>query len=305
MKKSPIDELFFELYGYYPAKAGQAYEMLVSAAFKLLFDKEIDYDQRLRGEFSETVYQLDGLISDDDSQKMIEAKDYTIDKRKVGRGDLQKLQGALTDLSVSSGVFVSATNFTNPAFKYAESSEINPSHKEIELFDIRPSIEADEKGRLKKIIINISIHIAEYEKGKYQPIFTKKGWEKVEQNGFSNKQVEMRLEKFYDEKKNVIITLKELTNNHSPGTTWEENYIAKGCWIVNGYFEIENDLYEINGLQYEVPYNIGVQELVIEGGGVPKIYIKSHSGSIDKLISDEDLKKVVFENGKVKLKTIL
>lgn len=299
MKKSPIDDLFFELYGYYPPKAGQAYEMIVAAAFKLLLDKEVEYDQRLRGEFSETVYQLDGVIDEED-KKMVEAKDYTIDKRKVGRGDLQKLQGALTDLPVKSGVFASATNFTKPASKYAKSAERNPLNKEIELFDIRPSTEEDEKGRIKKIIINMSMHIADYERGKYQPIFTKKGRNKAEESGLANKQVEMRLENFYNENGDIILTLYELTKNNPPGTTWEENFIAKGCWIINGFFEIEDELYEIKGLEYEVPYSVGKQELVIEGGGNPKIYIKSHSGSIDKLITDEDLKKVIFEDGKVK-----
>jgi len=298
-QKSPIDELFYELYGYYPPKAGQAYEMIVSAAFKLLLDKDVEYDQRLRGDYSETIYQLDGLVKDDTNQKMVEAKDYTVDNRKVGRGDLQKLQGALTDLSVNSGVFASATGFTKPASKYADSSEKNPMNKNIELFDIRPSTEEDEKGRIKKIIVNMSMHIADYQRGKYQPIFTKEGFKSLEDAGLAYKSVEMRLENFFDKERNIILTLFELTGKYPPGTTWEENYIAKGCWIINGYFEIEDNLYEIKGLQYEVPYSVGHQEIVIEGGGSPRIYIKSQTGEIDKLITDKDLKKVKFIDNKV------
>jgi hypothetical protein len=37
--------LFFELYGYYPAKPGQGFEMLIAAAFKLLAGQEMSYDQ--------------------------------------------------------------------------------------------------------------------------------------------------------------------------------------------------------------------------------------------------------------------
>lgn len=299
MKKSPIDELFYELYGYYPNKAGQAYEMIVSAAFKLLLDKDIEYDQRLRGKYSQTVYQLDSLVKDDSEDKMVEAKDYTIDNRKVGRGDLQKLQGALTDLPIGSGVFASATGFTKPASKYAESSDINPLNKNIELFDIRPSTEEDEKGRIKKIVVNMSIHVADYQNGKYQPIFTKDGFANLEKAGLANKPIEMRLEHFYDKDKRIIMTLHELTSKHPPGTTWETDFISKGCWVVNGFFQIDNMLFEIKGLQYEVPFSVGKQELVIEGGGEPKIYIKSHTGEINKLISDKDLKKVKFENNKV------
>jgi hypothetical protein len=44
MKKPPIDELFFELYGYYPEKAGQGFEMLVAAALKLLAGRDMPYD---------------------------------------------------------------------------------------------------------------------------------------------------------------------------------------------------------------------------------------------------------------------
>lgn len=298
-QKSPIDELFHELYGYYPPKAGQAYEMIVSAAFKLLLDKDIEYDQRLRGVYSQTVYQLDGLVKDDSNKIMVEVKDYTVDKRKVGRGDLQKLQGALTDLSVDSGVFASATGFTKPASKYADSSDENPMIKNIELFDIRPSTEEDEKGRINKIIVNMSMHIADYERGKYQPIFTKEGFKSLENAGLANKPVKMKLENFFDKDWNIILTITELTRKYPPGTTWEENYIANGCWIINGYFEIETNLYEIKGLQYEVPFSVGHQELIIECGGSPKIYIKSQTGEINKLITDKDLKKVKFINNKV------
>lgn len=272
-QKSPIDELFHDLYGFYPPKAGQAYEMIVSAAFKLLLDKDVKYDQRLRGDYNETVYQLDGLVKDDSNQKMVEAKDYTVDSRKVGRGDLQKLQGALTDLSVDSGVFASATGYTKPASKYADSSEKNPMNKNIELFDIRPSTEEDEKRRIRKNVVNMSMHVEDYQRGKYQPILTKEGFKSLKDAGLANKFVEMRLEIFFDKSRDIIMTLAELTKKHPPGTTWEDNYIAKGCWIINGYCEIDDNLYEVKGLQYEVPYSVGHEELVIEGGGSPKIFI--------------------------------
>jgi hypothetical protein len=42
MKRPPIDELFFELYGYYPENAGQGFEM-VAAALKLLAGRDMPY----------------------------------------------------------------------------------------------------------------------------------------------------------------------------------------------------------------------------------------------------------------------
>ena len=303
MEKSPIDELFFELYGFYPNKSGQAYEMLVSAAFKLLYNKDIDYDKRIRGDFSKTVYQLDGLVTDGSKNEMVEAKDYTINKRKVGRGDLQKLQGALIDLPLTGGVFASATGFTKPASNYAEGSEINPLTKSIELFDIRPSTEEDENGRLKKIIINMSMHVPDYGNGIYKPVFTKKGWEKIEFDGIAGKSINFMLENFYDEHGTAILTLTELTRMHAPGTNWRKDHVSMACWVIDGYLKIESELYEVKGLQYEIPFSVGENQIIIEGGGNAKIYIKSHSGKVDKLITDEELKKVVFKDGKVTIKS--
>jgi hypothetical protein len=302
MNKSPIDELFFELYGFYPNKAGQSFEMIVAAAFKLLLDKDVEYDQRIRGNYSETVYQLDGLIKDENDKSMVEAKDYTLDDRKVGRDDLQKLQGALTDLPVDKGIFASATDFTKPAKKYADSSSSNPMQKQIELFHIRPSTEENEKGRIKKIVVNIDMHILDYEHGKYQFIWTKEGRHKLEQDGLVGKEIKMHIEEFYDKDGDVLTNLHELTSTYPPGTTWEENYVARGTWILNGgHFKYNEQLYAVRGLQYEIAYLVFHSEIVIEGGGNPKIYIKSETGSIDKLITDKDLKKVKFKDGKVAL----
>lgn len=300
MERSPVDDLFFQLYGYYPSKAGQSFEMIVAAAFKLLLNKDVDYDQRIRGQHSGTVYQLDGVINNNSNKSMVEAKDYTLDKRKVGRSDIQKLQGALTDLSVNKGVFVSATDYTNPAKKYAASSSANPLHKEIELFHIRPSTEEDEHGRIKKIIVNIIAHVPDYWNGKYTPVWTKKGWAEFEKDGLAGKPINFILENIYKSDRSILTTLTDLTLNHSPETTWEEGFIAKAAWLFDdGNFEINGKLYSVRALEYEIAFHVSHSEIVIEGGGNPKIYIKSENGSVNKLITDQDLKKVKFENGKV------
>jgi hypothetical protein len=302
MEKSPIDELFFELYGYYPNKSGQAFEMIVSAAFKLLLDKDINYDQRLRGDYSDTVYQLDGIVNDADSKKMIEAKDYTLDDKKVGRGDIQKLQGALSDLPVNTGLFASATDYTKPAIKYAESSSVNPMQKPIELFHIRPSTEQDETGRIKKIVVNMIMHVADYSAAKYNFIWTSDGREELIKNGYQSKQIKITIDKFYDKNGEPLISIYELTKSYPPGTTWEKNFISKGCWVIKeGHVRIDNILYPIKGIEYEIPFRVAEDELVIENDGIPRLYIKNADGSIDKLISDEDLKKVRFNNGRVEI----
>jgi hypothetical protein len=276
--------------------------MIVSAAFKLLLGKDIDYDQRLRGDYSDTVYQLDGIVNDADSKKMIEAKDYTLDDKKVGRGDIQKLQGALTDLPVNTGLFASATNYTKPAIKYAESSLKNPMQKPIELFHIRPSTEQDETGRINKIVVNMSMHVADYSAAKYNFIWTSEGREELIKNDYASKQIKITIDEFYDKNGEPLISIYELTKSYPPGTTWEKNFISKGCWVIKeGYVRIDGTLYPIKGIEYEIPFRVTEDELVIESEGIPRLYIKNADCSIDKLISDKDLKKVRFNNGRVEI----
>jgi len=295
-----MDELYNEVYGEYPNKAGEAYERLVAAAIKLLLNEDVSYDQRVRGDYSKTVYQLDGLINSNESKSMVEAKDYTLDDRKVGRGDIQKLQGALSDLPIDSGKFASATEFTSPAKLYAHSSKQNPLHKPIELFHIRPSTEEDEKGRLKTIVMNISSHNLGYANAKFKPEFTNEARTLLKANGYENKMVSFNIAEFYDVNGDTLISIAELTRDHAPTTTWEKGFVANGCWVVKGgYISVEGVAYGIEGLEYEVPFYVLEQKIVISSEGKAKLFVKSEDGSIDKLISDVDLRKVSFVDGKV------
>ena len=111
---SSIDILFEQLFGYKPKKSGEAYE-IISAAVMKLFNKncKVSHDEELRGTFSNTLYQIDVLLEHQSKKEMGEAKDYTVQGKKVGREDLQKLGGALVDLDeVSGGIFFSATDYT-------------------------------------------------------------------------------------------------------------------------------------------------------------------------------------------------
>ena len=141
-EKSSIDEFFHGIYGFYPEKAGQAYELLVNAALKIINkDLDVKYNQFKEGIYSQQKYQLDGIKDDKES---IEAKDYTIRNEKVGRPDVQKQEGGLIDLPYEGGIFASATGYTRNAEKYAEGTYKNPNGKPIDLYDIRPSTEEDE-----------------------------------------------------------------------------------------------------------------------------------------------------------------
>jgi len=76
-EKSEIDELFFRLMGYYPAKAGQAYEMISAAALGIVKAQIAEHNKFMKGESGGRPYQLDGLLN---GNIMVESKDYTIDE---------------------------------------------------------------------------------------------------------------------------------------------------------------------------------------------------------------------------------
>ncbi|WP_318343375.1 restriction endonuclease [Flagellimonas baculiformis] len=298
MKKSPIDKLFFELYGYYPNKAGTAYELLVVAALKVVTGEKIKYDQHLRGEYSESDYQIDGL--NEDKSQIVEAKDYTLNKKKVGRPDLQKFQGALSDLGVESGLFASATEYTKPAKKYSSSSEKNPLQKQIELYNIRPSTELDEKGRINKFIVNMTMVIPDFESGQMECAWTKNAIEKFEKNGLNGKPITLGIDRFYKEDGTIDCLLVDFTRNNQPALPKMDDGFGIGCWLLHKkYIKYENELYELKGIAYKIPYRKSTTTFTIDSEGKPKVLIKSEDGTINKLLTDEQFRKLTFKDGKV------
>ncbi len=299
MKKSPLDELFNELYGYYPKKAGTAYELLVAGALKIITGDNIKYDQHLRGTYSETDYQIDGLNVD--KKQMIEAKDYTINKRKVGRTDLQKLQGALTDLDVDKGLFASATDYTKPAKKYSASSSKNPVQKAIELYNIRQSTELDEKGRINKFVINLNVIVPDFKAGQMDFAWTKSAIEKFKKNGLANKPITLVTDRFYNEDGTMNCTIMDFTSENQPIHRNMDDKFGEGCWLLpNRFIKHENELYEFKGIAYKIPYRTSTTTFTVESEGNPKVLIKSEDGSINKLLTDKQFRKLIIENGTVK-----
>ena len=295
MRKSPIDNLFFELFDYYPKKAGQAFEIISAAAIKIITNKKVMLDQRAKGKYSDTSYQLDGEIISDDKKEMLEVKDYTINNRKVGRGDLQKLAGALNDLDIDKGIFASATSYTKPATKYANSTKINPIQKEIDLFHIRPATEYDEKGRIKKIIIDIRVATPNYDSGKYDYVWTDDAIKKFRENDLANRNLLMSLSEFYDKNGNVAMTLRDFTKNNQPEQKNFDDEIAKGAWNLSGYFiKYDNQFYELLEIKYEIPFEISNHKVVVENEGEPKILIKSSDGDVDILLTDKQFKELTI-----------
>ncbi|QLG42072.1 MULTISPECIES: restriction endonuclease [unclassified Paenibacillus] len=263
---------------------------------KLLYkESKVTHDEKLRGEFSNTLYQIDVMLEDKSKKRMSEAKDYTVKGAKVGRGDIQKLSGALVDLNeVTGGAFFSATDYTKPAMEYAEASS-KMFGKDIQLYNLRPSTELDEEGRITKILITISIFTPKDNEIVYTPIFSENGKEKIDQLIKEGKLVEGKvqvlIENFYDENRNVITSLSELasTNIHKG---FED--MAQGSFYLKGQFlEISGHLIELLGLSYCVPFLKTDETIEVNPYGKHKLLIRNQDGSINKLITDEEIKKSI------------
>lgn len=297
MDKSPIDDLFHSLYKFYPDKKGKAFELLVAAALKIITGKKVDPDKHVKGEYSKTDYQVDGILHDDKGKVMIEAKDYTTRDAKVGRDDLQTMQGALTELNFIKGVFASATDFTRPAKKYAKATDENPMQKLIDLYHIRPSTEEDEKGRIKKFEITISMFIPRYDHGQFQVAWTTDAIEKFKTEGLIGKPIKTRLDSFFNSDGTLFQTMEDFTFDNQPIGDVFGKKEAHGCWVLtNKAIKVEDKCYGIKGIEYKIPYTNSNTTFTIESEGQPKILIKSDDGRINKLLTDEQLRQVTFED---------
>lgn len=285
---SPIDKLFRDLYGYLPAKDGEAYELLAAAACKLLAPScPVFHDSRVRGELSKSMYFLDVHTAKGGSSAAGEAKDYTADKRKVGRGDFQKLGGALGDLPVAKGTFFSATGFTKPALQYAAAAATIVG-KPIEPIHLRPSEEADHEGRLESI--RVQIHI-EQPSVAFGVDLTDEGRAKLKAMGRGS--FKHAVDRLYRADGNVMKSMEELI----PPECWKSMYAGppEGSVPLSGAFvKVDEELIGIRGLTYQVTSNVTTHEVVIQPNGEAKLFIKSVDGSIDKLLTDTDLRKIRF-----------
>lgn len=298
MEKSPIDELFFKLFGYYPNKAGKAYELIADAVLKIVTGDNVKYDQYKRGAYSKTVFQIDGELENNNA--MIEAKDYTLKNKKVGRGDLQKMQGALGDLEYTEGIFASATDYTGPADKYADASTENPLHKPIQLFHIRPSTLLDEQGRLKRIEMNLIAVIPDYANGEYVPHYTNDAIKLMHTEGLLGKTIQFRLDAFYNLDGTFNISMPDFSLDNQPISQGIDDPFAEGCYALYGLGALyEGKVYALKGIYYKIPHIQDSTTIVIEAEGTPRILVKSKDGTIDKLITEEQLKQFSFANGNV------
>lgn len=291
-KKSKIDNLFYDIMGYYPSKEGMAYELISAAVLGLILNQSAQHNQYVIGT-SGCKYQLDGII---DGNTMLEAKDYSKSGEKVGRSDLQKLEGAMIDLKqIDKGIFSSATQYTSEASKYANGTKQNSAMKEIIPLEIRPSATEDERNRIKTVICHIHSAFPDYERGKFDVVFSDGEHDRL--MSYLEKQklgsINVHLELFYNDNGQQIATLYDLTRKHKVKIDDDIDEID-GVIDINAYVNIGPNIYKIKGLKYSnVPIVRLNHSFTITKDGTPKIFVKSEDLNIDKLITEEEIKQSI------------
>jgi hypothetical protein len=287
-KYSENDELFFELLGYYPTKAGEAYEILSTAAYDIAARADSSsLDNYVTG-MSGAVHQLDGRLMVEDKDVMLEAKDYT---RKIGLGKLREFQGGLTDLPVDRGVYAAPSSYSKPAKKYAAGTSENPMHKSITLLDVRKSIKEDLHGRIQSLILSFRVPpIPEYDKMVYALDFDDQVKSNMLEEGLS-----FPCRGYVTDENKTILNLgallsEQITNDlNQLQTAPKDRQILSGTVSQELFFWGKNDkLYPVT-IEYSVPLFVYDSSIRIEPKGKPVIYIKSDDNSINKLITDTEI----------------
>jgi hypothetical protein len=293
-----MDDVFESLFGFRPKKRGAGFEMLVAAAVKIVRPgTQVLHDQRLRGEQSGTDYQLDAVIIGSE-QTMVEAKDYTEAAKPVGRADVQKLAGALPDLEPERGALASATGFTEPAVKYAAATEGGTLGKRIGLLHVRPTVERDNEGRVKTIVIRLTINQDQYMQGKITPVISEETKRTLNELA-RDAPIQLPVDKFYRPDGSESCQVSDLGRRFGRVAKREAG-VATGRYVFPEPTFVRTGsgvLVAFEGFEFEAPILSVTEQIIIEATGTPRILVKEEGGSVNTLVTEEQLAQVRFSEG--------
>jgi len=294
-----MDEYFETIFGYKPTKRGTGYELLVSAVLKILNDaQDVTHNVVYEGKYSKDKYQIDALVENKLATIFIECKDYTERNKPTQRADVQKLAGALNNLDINAGILVSATGFTKPAIQYSESTKLNPDAKEIELFLIRPSTEKDTEGVMLSLCISLDLETIDHENSKVIPIMDiKKVQEVLKRNGYKvGDQYNAITNRLLKSDGTLYKYISEIVNDKTINPS--VNGISSGefCFDEDVFTCIYGELIQVDKLIYEIRHKVThIPEFVkIEDKAI--LVVKSQDGQIDRIITEKQLKSIVFNS---------
>ena len=297
MLQTNMDEYFETIFGYKLKKRGTGYELLVGAVLKLLnATQDVTHNVIQEGKYSKDKYQIDALVKNKFATIFIECKDYTERNKPTQRADVQKLAGALNNLDINAGILVSATGFTKPAVQYSESTKLNPNAKEIELFLIRPSTEKDTEGIMLSLCVSLDLETIDHENSKVIPIMDiEKVQEILKRNGYkAGEQYNAITNRLLKSDGTLYKYISEIVNDKTINPS--VNGISSGEF----YFDedvfacIYGELIQVDKLVYEIRHKVKNIPEFIKIKDKAVLVVKSQDGQIDRIITERQLKSIVF-----------
>ena len=297
---SDIDIMFHKIFGFIPNKKGEALEIFSATIQELLTNTPVTHNQEMLGSHSGTSYQIDTKTLSDGKVIIGEAKDYSYSSftKKVGRADIQKLAGALGDLTeVSEANFFASTDYTNPAKNYANASA--SIAKPINLNIIRPTNEDDLSGYISSIKINITYQIYQKNNAKFTIHFTEAA-NQILKSLCPEGTYQFQLEFFYDCDGRNILSLYDLTKNEY-GLINKDTCSVQGTFLLPNHFIVyRENLLEIKGLEYDIPVKIEESTLEIAPNDTSCLTLKDKDNNIIAIFPEEKIKSTACKilNGK-------
>lgn len=298
-EKTPSDELFKQLYGFYPKKAGTSHELISAATYWHLIENENIADVIMENKFVESKHdvrvkdvaehQIDGIIELKNKKGKIinkialEAKDhYQNNKGKnVPKGEVQKLDSTIRDIeSFGEGVFFTSTDFTPESLNFIKGLSPRKHQKNIKLYKVRPSKKEDERGRIKGFIIKSTARIS------HRIIYPYISYNTV---AFPALMCECGEDyPILDIKKNQISSIcQAIVQQYG-----NENIPQKGVVNIRGYLQHMGNIIPIIGFVYDtIEEVLSFPDKEVKPNGNPVLYVESLiDGNVDILLTDTDLK---------------
>lgn len=281
---TPSDKLFYQLMGFYPAKAGASFELIATSVTNIIQkESKAIHDLKIKG-FTTATHQIDGVVGN----VAVEAKDHAAGDKEhaVGIGEMRNFEGALCDIiEFESGKFWTSTSFTKDAQQYAHGLSPINHQKVISLFKSRPSTEADREGRIETIQVNINIcrNEDEYQLGMqdaaaaYVNSLPQKGYYPVLYDQFGNKT--RTFTEAIDKKYGAFDDIND-------GKVKSENE----------YVKINNEtLVPIDGFIFNRKIVTETETLIIKGEGEPVLLVMCEEENLNKLFTDVELKREIIQ----------
>lgn len=299
-----MDEVFEEIFKIKPTKRGKGFELLTAAVLKIINEAHnVTHDVRKTGVFSLVPYQIDVLVDNNGESLFVEAKDYSERNEKTGRGDAQKLAGALIDLDINKGMLVSATEFTKPTVQYSKSTKLNPNAKEINLCLLRPSTKKDTENLILEIVVNAAIQRLDTTKSTTNILLNqdslKQAVQELKNEGVPAGSYVSRIYELFNQAGEHLAYIYDIITTNLPSEVEGKH---SGTWRPeqDTYIKLKNKLIKVDGIEYDFVYIVDNIENFVHIKEEPVLTVKSDDLGLDYIITKRQLEGITFEpNGNI------